>query len=240
VQSWRGSANDSDQAQMSENPRAPRESPLAAIGLAPRGLSRTEVAAYIGVSATLFDQMVADGRMPGPKQINSRLVWDRQAIDRAFTTLPGGEEPEEDSSWDFEVGELAPVPKPRHPRYVPSEGAESATDRFELERYGRVLRTMSPVAKKAVLVEWQKAQDELLRRSPLNRREEIVMTALGERPRGRHHLNTVKQAGIDTWERLVVRGFVEVFPSEKWPDRTAYIALTDAGAAALTSTTRRY
>jgi hypothetical protein len=32
--------------------------------LAPRGLSRTEVAAYIEVSPTLFDHLVRDRRMP--------------------------------------------------------------------------------------------------------------------------------------------------------------------------------
>ena len=39
----------------------------------PRGLSRVEAADYIGVSPTTFDKLVADGRMPAPKQINSRL-----------------------------------------------------------------------------------------------------------------------------------------------------------------------
>jgi hypothetical protein len=43
---------------------------------------------YIGVSPSLFDQMVADGRMPGPKVVNSRTIWDRWALDRAFETLP--------------------------------------------------------------------------------------------------------------------------------------------------------
>jgi hypothetical protein len=53
-----------------------------------RGLSREESAMYIGVSPSLFDQMVADGRMPGPKLVNSRTIWDRWALDRAFETLP--------------------------------------------------------------------------------------------------------------------------------------------------------
>jgi hypothetical protein len=35
--------------------------------LPPRGLSRAEAAAYVGVSTSLFDIMVADGRMPGGK-----------------------------------------------------------------------------------------------------------------------------------------------------------------------------
>jgi hypothetical protein len=51
-------------------------------------MSRGDAAAYIGVSPTLFDAMVQDGRMPGPKLINSRTVWDRYALDRAFEALP--------------------------------------------------------------------------------------------------------------------------------------------------------
>ena len=56
--------------------------------LPPRGLNRGEAAAYVGISATLFDQMVGDGRMPKPKRINSRTVWDRHQLDRAFDALP--------------------------------------------------------------------------------------------------------------------------------------------------------
>ena len=59
-----------------------------AISYPPRGLSHDEAARYVGVGLTVFDEMVADGRMPGPKQINSRAVWDRVALDIAFTSLP--------------------------------------------------------------------------------------------------------------------------------------------------------
>jgi predicted DNA-binding transcriptional regulator AlpA len=59
-----------------------------AISYPPRGLSREEAARYIGVGSTLFDEMVADGRMPRPKSINSRAIWDRVALDIAFTSLP--------------------------------------------------------------------------------------------------------------------------------------------------------
>lgn len=55
-----------------------------------RGLSRTEAAMYVGVSASLFDAMVTDGRMPQPKRINTRTVWDRRQLDEAFDALPGG------------------------------------------------------------------------------------------------------------------------------------------------------
>jgi predicted DNA-binding transcriptional regulator AlpA len=56
--------------------------------LPPRGLSRVEAAQYIGVSPSLFDEMVKDGRMPPPKPINTRKVWDRLRLDQAFEALP--------------------------------------------------------------------------------------------------------------------------------------------------------
>jgi hypothetical protein len=58
------------------------------ISWTPRGMSRDEAARYVGIGVTLFDQMVLDGRMPGPKIINSRKVWDRLDLDAAFRELP--------------------------------------------------------------------------------------------------------------------------------------------------------
>lgn len=54
----------------------------------PRGLSREEAARYVGVGVTKFDEMVADGRMPRPKRIDGRVIWDRLRIEAAFTDLP--------------------------------------------------------------------------------------------------------------------------------------------------------
>jgi len=56
--------------------------------LEPRGLNRVQAAGYIGVSPSLFDEMVTDGRMPPPKIINSRRVWDRRELDEAFDAIP--------------------------------------------------------------------------------------------------------------------------------------------------------
>jgi predicted DNA-binding transcriptional regulator AlpA len=62
-----------------------------------RGLSREEAAVYVGVSTTKLDEMVADGRMPKPKEIDARRVWDVRALDTAFDALPDvGEE----NPWD--------------------------------------------------------------------------------------------------------------------------------------------
>jgi hypothetical protein len=33
--------------------------------------------------------MVDDGRMPQPKRIDARKIWDRAALDLAFEALPG-------------------------------------------------------------------------------------------------------------------------------------------------------
>jgi predicted DNA-binding transcriptional regulator AlpA len=54
----------------------------------PRGMSRDDAARYVGVGATKFDQMVSDGRMPRPKRVDSRVIWDRLRIEAAFTDLP--------------------------------------------------------------------------------------------------------------------------------------------------------
>ncbi|MCZ4091668.1 helix-turn-helix transcriptional regulator [Sinorhizobium psoraleae] len=67
-----------------------------------RGLNREQASAYIGVSPSLFDEMVADGRMPKPKKANARTIWDRRALDRAFDRLPGGD-PEEPDDWEAEL-----------------------------------------------------------------------------------------------------------------------------------------
>jgi predicted DNA-binding transcriptional regulator AlpA len=74
-----------------------RRAEILPLSLAPRGLSRVEAAAYIGVSPSLFDQMVADGRMPPPKHINSRVIWDRLRLDIAFEGLP---DKQDRNPWD--------------------------------------------------------------------------------------------------------------------------------------------
>ena len=71
--------------------------------LPPLGLSRAQRAAYVGVGTTLYDEMVKDGRMPSPKQINGRNIWDRRALEEAFVALPSDEDV---NPWDRE-GEMS-------------------------------------------------------------------------------------------------------------------------------------
>lgn len=53
----------------------------------PRGMNRETAARYVGLGTTKFDQMVIDGRMPKPKRIDGRVVWDRLLLDSAFDDL---------------------------------------------------------------------------------------------------------------------------------------------------------
>lgn len=58
------------------------------VAYAPRGLNREEAARWIGISPTKFDELVASRRMPKPKRIDGRVVWDRIALDACFSDLP--------------------------------------------------------------------------------------------------------------------------------------------------------
>jgi hypothetical protein len=57
-------------------------------GYPPRGLSRLDAARYLGIGLHLFDDMVKDGRLPPPKSVNRRVIFDRVALDVAFSALP--------------------------------------------------------------------------------------------------------------------------------------------------------
>ena len=63
----------------------------------PRGLKRVFAALYVGVGPTKFDEMVEDGRMPKPKRVDGRKIWDRFGLDASFADLPSEEDVNE---WD--------------------------------------------------------------------------------------------------------------------------------------------
>jgi len=59
------------------------------------------------VGTTLFDEMVADGRMPQPKLLGSRTIWDRHQLDIAFEALPDREAKDSGNPWDQGKGSRA-------------------------------------------------------------------------------------------------------------------------------------
>ena len=76
-------------------------SPSQSRPLPRRGLSRIEGAMYLGISPSKFDELVKDGRMPRPRNIDSRKVWDIYELDVAFEELPREDGPPiAGSSWD--------------------------------------------------------------------------------------------------------------------------------------------
>jgi predicted DNA-binding transcriptional regulator AlpA len=52
------------------------------------GFSMVQAAQAIGVSVNTFLSMVADHRMPRPKPIGNRKVWDVEEVQAAFKALP--------------------------------------------------------------------------------------------------------------------------------------------------------
>lgn len=55
---------------------------LVALGIAPRGLTRAQAAAYVGLAPRTFSRYVSQGKLPGAHPVTGR--WDRVALDRAI------------------------------------------------------------------------------------------------------------------------------------------------------------
>lgn len=68
--------------------------------LPPRLIGREAAAAYVSLSATAFDDMVAAGKMPPPIFLTGRRrAWDVRELDAAVDRLPRiGDSPDE--TWE--------------------------------------------------------------------------------------------------------------------------------------------
>ena len=71
-----------------------------------RGLDENEAAVYLSLSPSFFRKLVTDGRMPRPRVIGERRIWDIEELDLAFKAMPregGDAEPiftsRENDSW---------------------------------------------------------------------------------------------------------------------------------------------
>jgi hypothetical protein len=66
-----------------------------------RGLNRTAASEYIGVSATKFGQLVREARMPKPKKIDGRYIWDVYVLDAYFDDLDANDDvPSTQNPWN--------------------------------------------------------------------------------------------------------------------------------------------
>ena len=65
------------------------------------GLGELEAAAAIGISASKFRLLVSQKRMPSPRRLDGRKIWDVDELRQAFKALPhqDGDEDKEVDSW---------------------------------------------------------------------------------------------------------------------------------------------
>lgn len=71
------------------------------------GLGEPEAAAAIGISASKFRALVQAGRMPTPRRLDGRRVFDVDELRAAFKALPhedAAEDGEEDTWGDLDEG----------------------------------------------------------------------------------------------------------------------------------------
>ena len=52
-----------------------------------RGLRRHEAANYLGVSPSLFDQLIVENKMPKPIKLRACSVWDVHELDVSFDAM---------------------------------------------------------------------------------------------------------------------------------------------------------
>lgn len=63
------------------------------------GLGEVEAAAAIGISASKFRALVDEKRMPSPRRIDGRNIWDVDELRAAFKALPHADDIEKANSW---------------------------------------------------------------------------------------------------------------------------------------------
>mgnify|MGYP001291320141 CR=1 FL=1 len=78
--------------------------PTVQINMTPRGLKRKYAAAYLGVSASTFDQMRKDGTVAKPKKYGDNKLFDRHDLDDAYEKLPEWEESKKPNELDEILG----------------------------------------------------------------------------------------------------------------------------------------
>jgi predicted DNA-binding transcriptional regulator AlpA len=69
---------------------------------APRAMRAERAAGYLGMGRTKFLELVDNGRMPPPVEIDRIRVWDRHDLDAAFEDLKNA--PDRPNSFEMILG----------------------------------------------------------------------------------------------------------------------------------------
>ena len=56
-----------------------------------RGLNRLQASNYVGISPSMFDELIKEGVLPQPLRLRSRVLWDVRRLDEAFDEIAGYE-----------------------------------------------------------------------------------------------------------------------------------------------------
>ena len=57
-------------------------------GVLPFAVSREAAAALLSISTSKFDMLVSDDRMPKPRVLDGRVLWDVEEVRAAWRALP--------------------------------------------------------------------------------------------------------------------------------------------------------
>lgn len=69
-------------------------------GIVPFAVEIRAAAALIGIGEGTFRDMVADGRMPEPRPIGSRVLWDTEEVRAAWRAIPKRGQSAKANTWD--------------------------------------------------------------------------------------------------------------------------------------------
>lgn len=204
-------------------------SPEAHLTIQPRGLSLAHAAQYIGVGPALFLALMKMGRMPQPKLIGPRLVWDRLDIDVAFDALPP----------ELEVPPPRPAaqqptterPAPITVRRPTKEEIAAVKLKMDMARYGQSTEGMTDAQIDKLDAELHKRWVKKVRASPLNKREKAALPRLYElRHQSVVRHGEIKGTGWSTEDSLEARGYATL---TKYNDLTVSWRITEEGIRAV-------
>ena len=69
-------------------------------GIIPFAVSRDTGAALLGISGGTFDKLVRAGKLPEPREVESRILWDAKEIEAAWRAMPKRGQPSTSNEWD--------------------------------------------------------------------------------------------------------------------------------------------
>jgi predicted DNA-binding transcriptional regulator AlpA len=69
-------------------------------GIVPYAVSRETAAELLGISAGTFDKLVKAGKLPEPREVESRILWDSAEIRAAWRAMPRRGQQPPGNEWD--------------------------------------------------------------------------------------------------------------------------------------------